>query len=72
MQNWIECTGSQKYLLKSVPSTYPSIVRPSMDKIDLERLKSDVKKTVSIYAKEDLPWWNSFFEKAGNIFSLVS
>ena len=53
------------FLNKGIPITKPPYLTPSLDRIDVDRLKADVNKVVSVFDKEAKIWWDDFFCQLG-------
>jgi hypothetical protein len=49
-------------MMQEMPVDHPSLVRPSLDKIDLPHLCSDIKKCkeAGIFSDADIEWWDQF------------
>ena len=45
-----------------MPANCPKLVKPSLDKIDLQHLCSDIKKykVAGVLSDEDVEWWDQF------------
>ena len=61
-KEWRECSGSQ-CLLKAWSQNEPHFLQGTTDKIDIDRLKADTLKAISIYAPKDRAWWDTFFKR---------
>lgn len=69
-QEWMECCGSQ-CLLKAWPQDDPNLLQGSTEKIDIDRLKADTMKAISIYSPKDRAWWETFFNRILGRYSII-
>ena len=59
--------------MQEMPAGHPNLVRPSLDKVDLPHLCSDIKKYKEggVLSDADIEWWDqflaSFEEKYGSV-----
>ena len=67
---FIECF---EFTIQEMPAGHPNLVNPSLDKVDLPHLCSDIKKykVAGVLSDADTEWWNqflaSFVQKYGSV-----
>ncbi len=61
LQEWMECTGSEKFFLKNLPTDLPVQLQPYFT--DLHRTKDTLKLVDNFFQRQHNIWWNRFFQE---------
>ena len=60
---WIQCVVTAAlFMMQEMPADHPNLVKPSLDKVDLPHLCSDIKKykEAGVFSSGDIEWWDQF------------